>query len=834
MTWEEVHDDAMALLGSLRDRGPSARHAVLVDRLTRSVLRPLPRGAAGPVPAVDEVEDWVWRIAHAATTLRATDDDPRGLEATAALHQLVATSSHAQTDARMAELRSLSAPCLAEVRVGSCGPYLVTNVASLKTWRGEALSAPPQVALCRCGKSTMKPYCDGSHASGWDDAKDPKRAPDRRERYAGQRLEILDNRSLCAHSGFCTDRLATAFHADEEPFVTPNAARMDDLVSAVRSCPSGALSIALNGADARNVTDTERPPSIEVSKDGPYRVTGAVHLRDDRGQEVPRPEGASLEHYSLCRCGQSQNKPFCSGMHWHVQFADPIDDPEVEPTLFAWAGGFPALLRMTQIFYGKYVPEDGLLSPIFAKMSADHPERVAAWLGEVFGGPKAYTTEYGDYNRMISEHLNRRLTEAQRSRWVALMGKSADDAGLPTDPEFRAAFAAYLEWGSRIAVENSQGGAAPPPNMPVPKWWWVCNAVPRARQSALAPAAAAHVAEIPGPGEALGFERHVRGLFRTMDRQSMKFAFDLWSHADVAKHARAIAERLASGTMPCDGAWPPERVALFERWIDEGRAPLSCPGARCLRGWARSPWAAARRGARSTATTSSISRSASAPARRTSRCATPPSRFAAPRSPRSPSAACTRTAGSSPSTSARTSTRPATFRKRAPCLEAVPLADLFVPAAVLDITARAATNADAELTRADLETWKRAHGALPARCVVLMRSGWDARWPSQRRFGNADAEGKMHFPGFSKELVTHLAATPGVLGIGVDTFSIDPGRDSRFEGHRVWSGARKWALECLANLATLPARGAYVFVGAPKVEAASGAPARVVAWVPRT
>jgi truncated hemoglobin YjbI len=246
---------------------------------------------------------------------------------------------------------------------------------------------------------------------------------------------------------------------------------------------------------------------------------------------------------------------------------------DAEPTLFQWAGGAPAVLRTTQIFYGKYVPNDSLLSTVFAKMPPDHPERVAAWIGEVFGGPKAYSSEYGDYNRMIAEHLDRRLTEAQRSRWVALMSQSADDAGLPTDPEFRAAFAAYLEWGSRITVENSQPGAAPPPNMPIPKWWWVCNAVPHARRSALAaPEAEVHVT-LPAPGEAVSFERHIRGLFRTMDRQSMMVVFDLWAHDDVKNHASAIASRLADGTMPCDGGWSAERVAIFQRWVDEGCAP---------------------------------------------------------------------------------------------------------------------------------------------------------------------------------------------------------------------------------------------------------------------
>jgi truncated hemoglobin YjbI len=190
--------------------------------------------------------------------------------------------------------------------------------------------------------------------------------------------------------------------------------------------------------------------------------------------------------------------------------------PDTPPTLFEWAGGYPALLRMTKIFYGQYLPEDPLLAPLFADMSPDHPERVAAWLSEVFEGPGFYTERFGGYDRMVSRHLGRELREEQRARWVQLLCKSADDADIPVDPEFRAAFVSYLEWGSRIAVENSQSEAHPPPHMP-------------------------------------------------------GFAFDLWSHDDVADHADAILDRLQAGTMPCDGAWPEERVEVFGRWIDSGK-----------------------------------------------------------------------------------------------------------------------------------------------------------------------------------------------------------------------------------------------------------------------
>ena len=166
-------------------------------------------------------------------------------------------------------------------------------------------------------------------------------------------------------------------------------------------------------------------------------------------------------------------------------------DEEAVPTLFEWAGGGPALLRLTTIFYEKYVPEDPLLGPLFANMAPDHPERVAAWLGEVFGGPRSYSEHFGGYDRMVSRHIGKTLREEQRARWVQLLCRAADDAGLPTDPEWRAAFVAYLEWGSRIAVENSQPDAEPPPHMPVPRWWWVCDATPGSRVSALAEQATA-------------------------------------------------------------------------------------------------------------------------------------------------------------------------------------------------------------------------------------------------------------------------------------------------------------------------------------------------------
>jgi truncated hemoglobin YjbI len=244
---------------------------------------------------------------------------------------------------------------------------------------------------------------------------------------------------------------------------------------------------------------------------------------------------------------------------------------ETEPTPFDWAGGYSALLRMTKIFYGRHVPDDPLLGPLFADMSPDHPERVAAWLSEVFGGPRLHSERFGGYDHMVAQHVGRELREEQRVRWVQLLCKSADEAGLPTDPEWRAGFVSYLEWGSRIAVENSQPGAHPPPHMPVPRWSWVSDAKPGTRVSALAAPQPEESTGFPSSEEPVSFEQQVKPLFREVDRQSMRFAFDLWSHEDVAGHSDAILARLESGTMPCDGAWPAEKIDVFQRWVDSGK-----------------------------------------------------------------------------------------------------------------------------------------------------------------------------------------------------------------------------------------------------------------------
>jgi hypothetical protein len=108
----------------------------------------------------------------------------------------------------------------------------------------------------------------------------------------------------------------------------------------------------------------------------------------------------------------------------------------------------------------------------------------------------------------------------------------------------------------------------------MPRWWWVCDATPGSRVAAL-PApdeveAHAEPPPLPGSDETVSFSKHVRPLFRRVDRQSMMFAFDLWAYEDVVRHAGEIPRRLESGTMPCDGAWPKQQVEIFQRWVEVG------------------------------------------------------------------------------------------------------------------------------------------------------------------------------------------------------------------------------------------------------------------------
>ncbi|MEQ9813767.1 MAG: cyclase family protein [Azospirillaceae bacterium] len=160
----------------------------------------------------------------------------------------------------------------------------------------------------------------------------------------------------------------------------------------------------------------------------------------------------------------------------------------------------------------------------------------------------------------------------------------------------------------------------------------------------------------------------------------------------------------------------------------------------------------------------------------------------------------------------------------------IPIEQLVVPLAVIDIRAKAADDPDAQVTPDDIAAWEAEHGELPDNACVAMNSGWDAHLGTDM-FRNADADGVMHFPGFHVEATEMLAAERSVAGIAVDTLSLDFGPSPDFAVHYQWLPTNRWGIEAIANLGAVPASGATLVVGGPKIQGATGGPSRVLALV---
>ena len=609
-------EQAWLITSELLAPGSRADRHWAAARLVDSVLRPLadtlrattttqpaPSAPANANPATANpagADERIWQLAQDVTRQHVrwaqAGTAPAGLaEATAGL-QGIACDLAPGAD-RRAAFRELQAALPTGIQVAPDGPYLVTNVATVHDYLGQDVPVPPQLALCRCGASGRKPFCDGSHAaSGFTGDKDPKRVPDHRDRYDGEQVTVFDNRGICQHSGFCTDRLSAVFRTDAEPFVAPSGGRMDEIIRAVRDCPSGALGLALDGREQRDLADWhgDRPAVIEISKDGPYRVTGGITLTGPdgagpdgagpAGADVPRAQGASREHYALCRCGHSQNKPFCSGMHWYIGFSHPDVAPGRVPSLFEWAGGLPALTQLTRRLYEKLIPAD----PQLARGVRRHPSRLPRTRGSQDRGRVRWPAP----------------GPARRLRVTALVPapnrpRSSGPVGCCWPPRPPTRWGCPRTWSSGPPSPRSW------PGTPQARWPGVRPAAHPRRAAGRCGATglglerrrparhrqqpdteeADQPVTLPGPDEPVSFadgggRRHIKPMFRAKDRQSMLFALDLWSYDAVRTHAADVLARVANGSMPCDGSWPQAQVEVFRRWTESGNAGVTGNG-RC-------------------------------------------------------------------------------------------------------------------------------------------------------------------------------------------------------------------------------------------------------------
>src|SRR6266850_7882983 len=156
---------------------------------------------------------------------------------------------------------------------------------------------------------------------------------------------------------------------------------------------------------------------------------------------------------------------------------------------------------------------------------------------------------------------------------------------------------------------------------------------------------------------------------------------------------------------------------------------------------------------------------------------------------------------------------------------------LVVPLAVVDVAAKAAQNPDYLLTREDLAEWEKKHRRLPDNCCVAMQSGWAQHVSNPAKFTGKDGAGTFHFPGVSPQAAEWLLKERKVLGLAVDTLSLDNGPSKDFKTHHIWLPSGRWGLENVANLEKLPAAGATLVVGVAKVKDATGGPARLIALV---
>lgn len=197
------------------------------------------------------------------------------------------------------------------------GPLVVKNLQRLEMPDSSACQVRPAMALCRCGASSRKPFCDGSHMkTGFSSKRVDVSGRDRIYSYEGKEISVFYNRILCSHAGKCSALLNSVFDPSRKPWIIPENGTVEEIKNVVAACPSGALRFSRPEEHVNAAHIESEDCVIKIEKDGPYHVCNV----DMQG--VRWAEGASQRKFVLCRCGKSGNKPFCDGAHYDQNWSE--------------------------------------------------------------------------------------------------------------------------------------------------------------------------------------------------------------------------------------------------------------------------------------------------------------------------------------------------------------------------------------------------------------------------------------------------------------------------------------------------------------------------------
>ena len=202
-----------------------------------------------------------------------------------------------------------------EIIFSKSGSYILRDVEILENYKGQQIPAKPVMALCRCGLTENKPFCDGKHTeTGFINQTDYDQATDKWKEYTGKDIIVYFNLNVCSHSAVCIRELPEVFNLKKRPWINPDGADYREIMQVIEDCPSGALSYSVNG---KKYEPPVRDIKIIVDRGGEYNIQGGIELS---GEDNPTP--ADPERYSLCSCGLTHHTPFCDGTHWKLKKKD--------------------------------------------------------------------------------------------------------------------------------------------------------------------------------------------------------------------------------------------------------------------------------------------------------------------------------------------------------------------------------------------------------------------------------------------------------------------------------------------------------------------------------